>query len=60
MSAAVNARFWGNLPAEGDFAVVNPGGEGRRLRQYSWGDPGQIDDLARMPDLTTLGYTIVL
>lgn len=49
VSAAVNARFWGGLPGEGDFAVVNPGGEGRRLHQYSWGDPGQIDDLARMP-----------
>ena len=49
VSAAVNARFWGNLPGEGDFAVVNPGGEGRRLHQYSWGDPGEIDDLARMP-----------
>ena len=49
VSAAVNARFWGDLPGEGDFAVVNPGGEGRRLHQYSWGDPGQIDDLARMP-----------
>jgi pimeloyl-ACP methyl ester carboxylesterase len=51
VSAAVNVRFWGNLPAEGDFAVVNPGGEGRRLSQYSWGDPGQIDDLARMPEI---------
>ncbi len=49
VSAAVNVRFWGDLPAEGDFAVVNPGGEGRRLHQYSWGDPGQIADLARMP-----------
>jgi pimeloyl-ACP methyl ester carboxylesterase len=51
VSAAVNARFWGDLPGEGDFAVVNPGGEGRRLGQYSWGDPGQIADLARMPAL---------
>jgi pimeloyl-ACP methyl ester carboxylesterase len=51
VSAAVNARFWGDLPGEGDFAVVNPGGEGRRLHQYSWGDPGQIDDLARMPSI---------
>ena len=51
VSAVANARFWGNLPGEGNFAVVNPGGEGRRLRQYSWGDPGQIDDLARMPGL---------
>jgi pimeloyl-ACP methyl ester carboxylesterase len=49
VSAAVNARDWGDLPGEGDFAVVNPGGEGRRLHQYSWGDPGQISDLARMP-----------
>ena len=49
VSAAVNARFWGQLPGEGGFAVVNPGGEGRRLRQYSWGDSGQIADLARMP-----------
>jgi pimeloyl-ACP methyl ester carboxylesterase len=51
VSAAVNMRFWGNLPAEGNFAVVNPGGEGRRLGQYSWGDPGQIEDLARMPSI---------
>jgi pimeloyl-ACP methyl ester carboxylesterase len=49
VSARVNARFWGDLPGEGGFAVVNPGGEGRRLKQYSWGAPGQIDDLARMP-----------
>jgi pimeloyl-ACP methyl ester carboxylesterase len=51
VSARLNARFWGDLPGEGDFAVVNPGGEGRRLRDYSWGDPGQIADLARMPAL---------
>lgn len=49
LGAGANARFWGNLPGEGNFAVVNPGGQGRRLAQYSWGDPGQIDDLARMP-----------
>lgn len=51
VSARMNARFWGDLPGEGDFAVVNPGGEGRRLHDYSWGDPGQIADLARMPAL---------
>lgn len=45
----VNALLWGDLPGEGDFAVVNPGGEGRRLHWYSWGDPGEISDLARMP-----------
>jgi pimeloyl-ACP methyl ester carboxylesterase len=51
VGARLNARLWGDLPAEGDFAVVNPDGQGRRLRFYSWGDPGQIDDLARMPSI---------
>jgi pimeloyl-ACP methyl ester carboxylesterase len=46
---SANARLWGKLPAEGPFAVVNPGGEGRKLALYSWGYRGQIDDLARMP-----------
>jgi dipeptidyl aminopeptidase/acylaminoacyl peptidase len=45
----MNARLWANLPGEGGFAVINPAGEGRRLHWYSWGAPGQIDDLARMP-----------
>jgi pimeloyl-ACP methyl ester carboxylesterase len=44
-----NANVWGGLPAFGPFAVVNPDGQGRRLALYSWGDPGQIADLARMP-----------
>lgn len=44
-----NARFWGGLPGLGDFAVINPGGEGRRLHWFSWGAPGEIADLARMP-----------
>jgi dienelactone hydrolase len=47
--ARTNARLWGNLPAIGRFAVVNPEGQGRRLALYSWGDPGEIADLARMP-----------
>lgn len=47
----MNALLWGDLPEEGDFAVVNPGGEGRVLHWYSWGDPGQISDLARMPQI---------
>jgi pimeloyl-ACP methyl ester carboxylesterase len=47
--AKTNARLWGNLPAVGRFAVVNPEGQGRRLTLYSWGDPGEIADLARMP-----------
>src|SRR5215211_1166525 len=45
-----NSRLWGDLPALGGFAVVNPDGEGRALNTYSWGAPGQIDDLARMPN----------
>jgi pimeloyl-ACP methyl ester carboxylesterase len=48
-SARTNERIWGDLPGIGGFAVVNPAGEGRRLGEYSWGDPGQIADLARMP-----------
>jgi pimeloyl-ACP methyl ester carboxylesterase len=47
--AQTNARLWGNLPAVGRFAVVNPEGQGRRLTLFSWGDPGEIADLARMP-----------
>src|SRR5205085_9912044 len=49
--ASHNARLWGNLPARGPFAVVNPEGQGRELALYSWGDPGEIDDLARMPQI---------
>ena len=50
-TARANSALWGNLPAEGDFAVVNPEGQGRKLTLYSWGDPGQIADLAKMPQL---------
>lgn len=46
-----NARRWGDLPARGRFAVVNPQGQGTRLELYSWGSPGQIADLARMPGI---------
>jgi pimeloyl-ACP methyl ester carboxylesterase len=46
-----NAALWGKLPASGPFAVVNPDGQGRRLSRYSWGFTGQIDDLARMPQI---------
>jgi poly(3-hydroxybutyrate) depolymerase len=46
-----NARMWRHLPALGDFAVVCPGGMGRRLPLHSWGWRGQIDDLARMPSI---------
>src|SRR5207244_1866858 len=43
----------GHLPASGSFIVVNPDGRGRRLPDYSWGYSGQIEDLARMPDIVT-------
>ena len=46
-----NTPIWGTLPAEGPFAVVSPDGEGRRLARYSWGYRGQVDDLARMPEV---------
>jgi len=52
-SARENALRWGDLPGEGDFAVIAPAGEGRRLGDYSWGAPGQISDLARMPSVAT-------
>ena len=51
ISAAVNLRYWGALPAFGPFALVDPSGQGRRLGRYSWGWRGQIDDLARMPGI---------
>jgi poly(3-hydroxybutyrate) depolymerase len=49
VSAWTNLRRWGNLPAAGGFAVVNPEGQGRTLTLFSWGDPGEIRDLSRMP-----------
>jgi pimeloyl-ACP methyl ester carboxylesterase len=51
VGADENALLWGDLPGEGDFAVINPAGEGRRLHWFSWGAPGQISDLARMPSI---------
>ena len=53
VSAMENVDRWGNLPALGPFAVVNPEGQGRRLRRFSWGYRGQVEDLARMPDIVT-------
>lgn len=46
-----NTRYFGNLPAKGRFAVVSPDGMGRRLGLKSYAFKGQIDDLARMPEL---------
>jgi len=53
ISYKTNAHRWGNLPGIGGFAVVSPGGQGDHLRNYSWGATGQVDDLARMPDIVT-------
>lgn len=47
--ARASGAMWGDLPARGPFAVVNPDGVGRRLGQESWGAAGQIRDLARLP-----------
>src|SRR5437667_4252527 len=51
VSAEENVDRWGNIPLLGPFAVVNPEGQGRRLRRFSWGYAGQIEDLARMPQI---------
>lgn len=47
----INSRRWTNLPTLGGFAVVSPDGYGRVLPLHSWGSSGQIDDLARMPEI---------
>ena len=51
LGARANLRLFGALPARGSFAVVSPEGTGRRLARYSWGSPGQVEDLARMPEI---------
>jgi len=53
VSGRANTAIWGALPGLGSFAVVNPDGQGRRLPRYSWGSFGQVEDLARMPDIVT-------
>ena len=50
-TGAANASLWGDLPAIGGFVVVNPDGAGDHLGRFSWGASGQIDDLARMPEI---------
>jgi dipeptidyl aminopeptidase/acylaminoacyl peptidase len=47
-----NAKLWGTLPTLGGFAVVNPDGAGDHLSgRFAWGAKGDIDDLARMPQI---------
>jgi poly(3-hydroxybutyrate) depolymerase len=53
LDGVINARLWGNLPAVGNFVVVNPDGQGNHLASMSWGASGQIADLARMPAIVT-------
>jgi len=52
-SGLANAKFWGDLPGLGGFGVISPDGMGRRLGSMSYGYVGQIDDLARMPQLVS-------
>jgi pimeloyl-ACP methyl ester carboxylesterase len=54
VSGRGNLKLWGQLPAVGGFGVVSPDGQGRLLSNYSWGSAGQIDDLARMPQIVKL------
>ena len=51
VQAGTNARLWGDLAGQGWFAVICPGGMGRRLPLHSWGWRRQINDLARMPSI---------
>ena len=51
VGAWANIRRWGDLPTRAGFAVVNPEGQGRKLTLFSWGDPGEIRDLSRMPQI---------
>jgi dipeptidyl aminopeptidase/acylaminoacyl peptidase len=51
VSGLANTHIWGALPAVGQFAVVSPDGQGRVLDRYSWGSAGQIEDLAKMPQI---------
>src|SRR4029077_14618891 len=54
VSARANTEVWRGLPALGPFAVISPDGEGRKLKRFSWGSAGQIEDLARMPVIAHL------
>jgi pimeloyl-ACP methyl ester carboxylesterase len=51
ITGRANVNLWGQLPAVGNFAVISPDGQGRKLANYSWGSEGQISDLARMPQI---------
>lgn len=57
VSGRYNLRFWGSIAGRGPFVVVSPDGHGRKLPFYSWGWRGQIDDLARMPELARAAFS---
>jgi pimeloyl-ACP methyl ester carboxylesterase len=52
-----NSKYFGNLPAVGKFAVISPDGMGRKDTYKSYGYQGQIDDLARMPELAEAAFS---
>ncbi|NUT55418.1 MAG: hypothetical protein HOQ03_05485 [Thermoleophilia bacterium] len=58
LNGRLNSHLWGNLPGRGSFVVINPDARGRRIAGHSWGYAGQVEDLARMPDVlrTTLPW----
>ena len=45
-------------PPSGGSRSMNPDGMGRRFEKFSYGYTGQIDDLARMPDLVVGGAPV--
>ena len=51
VAPSATALRWGDLPDRGGFAVICPGGMGRRLPLHSWGYRGQISDLSRMDEI---------
>jgi pimeloyl-ACP methyl ester carboxylesterase len=51
-----NSKYFGNLPAIGQFAVISPDGMGRKDTYKSYGYEGQIDDLAKMPELAEAAF----
>lgn len=47
--AAHACSVWGDLPGYARVAVVCADDPGRNTLRYSWGDPGTVRDLARLP-----------
>jgi hypothetical protein len=49
--AAHACAVWGDLPGYARVAVVCADDPGRVTLHYAWGDPGTINDLARLPSI---------